>query len=104
MSNPEAVHRNFVAQKGELPQRLMHVAIAELTAGGEGELAAELEELRMRWSAAVRRRAALGPAVSHHQRLEHVLIRLGTAVGLSPLEQAQACMPQLQAEEAEHAT
>lgn len=96
-------HKNFVAQKGELPQVLMHVAIAELTAAGEGELAAELEELRERWSKAVRRRAALGPRPGRRDRLEQLLLRLGNAIGLSPLEQAKACVRLLR-QEAERAT
>jgi hypothetical protein len=102
MTSPEAVPKNFVAQTGELPQTLMHVAIAELTAAGEGELAAELEELREQWSKAVRRRAALGPRPGRRDRLEQVLLRLGNAIGLSPFEQATACVRLLR-QEAEHA-
>ena len=102
MTSPGAVYRNFVAQMGELPQTLMHVAIAALAAAGEGELAAELEELRERWSKAVRRRAALGPRPGRRDRLEQVLLRLGNAIGLSPLDQAKACVRLLR-EEAEHA-
>jgi hypothetical protein len=93
-------HQNFVAQKGQLPQPLMHAAIAELTAAGEGELAAELEELRERWSKAVRRRARLGPRPGRRDRLEELLLRLGNAIGLSPLEQAKACV-RVMREEAE---
>jgi hypothetical protein len=102
MKSPEAVPKNFVAQTGLLPQTLMHVAIAELTAAGEVELAAELEELRERWSKAVRRRALLGPRPGRRDRLEQMLIRLGNAIGLSPLEQAKACVRLLR-QEAERA-
>lgn len=100
MTVTEGVPQNFVAQKGELPQVLMHVAIAELAAAGESELAAELEELRVRWSKAVRQKAALGPQVPRRKRLEQVLLRLGTAVGVTPVEQAKACVRGL-CEEAE---
>jgi hypothetical protein len=100
MTHPEAPREVFILQKGQLPQLLMHAAIAELAGAGESALAAELEQLRVRWSTAVRRRAAI--SLSRRQRLQHVMLRLGTAVGLTPLEQAKASVRGLR-EEAERA-
>ncbi len=93
-----AVPDNFIARKGALPQMLMHAAISELAAAGESALAAKLEALRVKWSAEVRRAAALGPRVTRRKRLQYAFLRLGDAVGVTPLEQAKACVAGMRAE------
>lgn len=78
----KSLHAQFVERTGQLPQLQMHAAIAELAGSGEAALAAELEELRQRWSRAVRRRLQSCPPGSARKRLEDVLLRLESALEL----------------------
>jgi hypothetical protein len=86
----KSLHAEFVERTGQLPQLHMHAAIAELAGSGEAALAAELEELRQRWSRAVRRRMQACPPGSARKRLEDVLLRLEAALELREPGQASA--------------
>ena len=86
----KSLHAEFVERTGQLPQLHMHEAIAELAGSGEAALAAELEELRQRWSRAVRRRSHACPPGSARKRLEDVLLRLEAALELREPGQAAA--------------
>ena len=86
----KSLHAEFVERTGQLPQRLMHAAIAELAGSGEAVLAADLEQLRQLWSRAVRQRVHACQPGSARKRLEDVLLRLETALELRKPGEASA--------------